>query len=143
MRKRSAVHGYVLAVCGLGLATLIALFGVGDPTGLLTPRGLLFWLFVLLGELFPITVPRQAEEDEITTSTTFALALLLTAGALPAVIAQASSSIAADLIRRKPLWKAAFNGAQYVLSLAAAAVVLEGLTQGDFSPSHPLGAGSL
>jgi diguanylate cyclase (GGDEF)-like protein len=143
MRKRSAVHGYVLAVCGLGLATLMALLVVGDPTGLITPRGLVFWLFVLLGELFPITVQRQGEEDEITTSTTFALALLLTAGALPAVIAQASSSIAADLIRRKPLWKAAFNGAQYVLSLAAAAVVLNVLAQGDFSPSHPLGAGSL
>ncbi len=143
MRKRSAVHGYVLAVCGLGLAVLIALVVTGDPTGIATPRGLVFSLFVLLGELLPITVPRQGEEDQITTSTTFALALLLTAGALPAVIAQATGSIIADVFRRKPLWKAAFNAAQYVLSLAAAAAVVNGFAQGDFSSTHRLGAGSL
>jgi len=143
MRKRSAVHGYVLAVCGLGLAVFIALVASGDADGIATPRGLVFSLFVLLGELLPITVPRQGEEDQITTSTTFALALLLTAGVLPAVIAQATGSVVADVFRRKPLWKAAFNAAQYVLSLAAAAAVVEGFAQGDFSSTHRLGAGSL
>src|SRR5439155_118731 len=104
---------------------------------------ILFAIFVLLGELLPITVPRQSEEDQITTSTTFSLALLITTGVLPAIVAQASASVVADLLRRKPAWKAGFNAAQYALSLFAAAVVLSLLSSGSVTSAHPLAAGTL
>src|SRR5207237_2144827 len=112
MRRTSAVHGYVLAVSALGLALCGALLAAGVLRGVVSLEALVFGLFVMLGELLPITVPRQGEQDQITTSTTFALALLMTAGAIPAIVAQALSSVIADMVRRKPLWKAGFNAAQ-------------------------------
>jgi diguanylate cyclase (GGDEF)-like protein len=143
MRRPSPVHDYVFVVCASGLCVLAALLVTGDLGESLSTRTVLFAFFVLLGELLPITVPRQGEEDQITTSTTFALALVLTAGLLPAVVAQASSSILADVVRRKPVWKAGFNAAQYVVSLLLAAVTLGIASNGKFTLGDPLAAGTL
>src|SRR2546421_2528482 len=125
MRKRSAVHLYVVAVSLAGMGLFAALLARSDLGGVDWTRAGLFAGFVLLGELLPITVPRQGEEDQITTSTAFALALMLTAGVVPAIVAQGCASVLADLLRRKPLWKAGFNAAQYALSLSVAAGVLD------------------
>ena len=83
---------------------------------------------VLLGELLPIDVPRREGLDRVTTSSAFALAALLLLGPLPAAVALATASVVADAAARLPLLKIAFNAAQYVLSLgaAAAAAVLAG-----------------
>ena len=143
MRKPSPVHDYVFFVAVLGLGLLIGFLITGDLGAIVSAKGALFAVFVLLGELLPITVPRLGEEDQITTSTTFALALLLTVGVVPALAAQAFSSVLADLIRRKPWWKAAFNAAQYALSLLAAAAVLDVMTDGRFTSAHSLEAGTL
>jgi diguanylate cyclase (GGDEF)-like protein len=115
-----------VGVVGLGL--FIALASSGGFRGAMSVRFLLFFSFVLFGETLPIKVPRQGEQDEIITSTTFAYAILLTVGAAPAVLAQTTASIAADLLRRKPWWKAGFNAGQYTISLSACAGTLALLT---------------
>jgi diguanylate cyclase (GGDEF)-like protein len=143
MRKTPPVYGYVIAICALGLVTVVALFATADLRHAISSRTVLFALFVIAGELLPIKVPRDGEEDEITTSTTFSLALLLTAGVLPAVIAQILGSALSDVLRRKPWWKVAFNGAQYSLSLLVAGTVLLSLTGAGFGHGDPISAGNV
>jgi signal transduction histidine kinase len=82
-----------------------------------------FWLFsgfLLAGELFQISIPHGGEVDEITTSTTFAFALLIAFGTGPAVLAQAVASMLSDLVYGKPAWKTLFNAGQYAVSLGVA-----------------------
>jgi diguanylate cyclase (GGDEF)-like protein len=79
---------------------------------------------VLIGELAPVRIPRRGDDEEITFSTTFTFALLLSAGMLPACGALVASSIVQDLKSRKPLWRVLFNVGQYTLSTAAAGLIL-------------------
>ena len=91
---------------------------VGDPT---------FWALaaaVLAGELLPIRLPRRDGLEDIALSTPFAFALLLSAGPLPAVAVYAFASVVHDVADRRTPLKAAFNAAQYALSLLAGAAVL-------------------
>nr|MDP8944014.1 EAL domain-containing protein [Actinomycetota bacterium] len=87
-----------------------------------------FWLlaaFVVAGELLPIRVPRRSQVDKVTTSDTFAFAILLGWGAGPAVLALAVASVVDDVAARTPPRRAGFNLAQYALSAVAAGVVLD------------------
>lgn len=79
---------------------------------------------VLAGELLPIHVPRRNGLDKVTISTTFAFAVMVSVGVLPACIVYAGASVIADLYERTATVKVVFNAAQYVLSLAGAATVL-------------------
>jgi diguanylate cyclase (GGDEF)-like protein len=81
-------------------------------------------VFVVLGELFPIPVPRRAGLDKVTISSPFAFAMLLQFGAGPATLVYAASSIIADCVARTAPVKIVFNAAQYVLAMLAAAAVL-------------------
>jgi len=83
-------------------------------------------LFLVLGELMPIRL--AGHDDEVTTSTAFSFALLVTVGLAPAAIAQALASVLADLRLRKSLRTTIFNAGQYTLALGAAALVLFALT---------------
>ena len=84
---------------------------------------------VIAGEMLPIRYSRNGEMSEVVTSTTFSFALLLSWGIAPALLAQVTASLVADLARRKSWWKTAFNAAQYAICLGAAHVVLH-LTTG-------------
>jgi diguanylate cyclase (GGDEF)-like protein len=98
------------------------------------------WLMtagVVVGELLPLKIPRRGNDEEITFSTTFSFALLLSVGLVPAAVAQGSASVIQDLVARKPVWRITFNVGQYTLSLAAAALVLRLI---GFSPSFGVGA---
>ena len=131
LRERPAAARYVSAVVAAGLALLVYL-SVADRASIGSTSGA-FWLFFVLlvvGELFPIRVQRGREVDEITTSTTFAFALLLGFGIAAAAIPLAVGSAAADFVRRKPLWKILFNVAQYSIAISVAGVVYHGLTSG-------------
>ena len=124
-RRSVRVFVTVVAVAGL-----VALASVTISTGFRWFLGapLAFWMFVVLtfvGELFPITAPRDGEVEEIGTSTTFGFAILIAYGIGPAALAFAVASGVADVIERKQLWKVAFNVGQYTLSVAAAGVVFE------------------
>jgi hypothetical protein len=120
------VHGYCATVSILGLSMLTGLL-VGDGVRL---SAVLSWKFaffavaVIFGELYPLRVPRGDAESGITTSTTFAFALLLSFGTAPAVIVFAFASIVGDVVSRRAWWKVVFNVAQYTLGLTACGHVL-------------------
>src|SRR5688500_10028067 len=114
-----AFSGYVCATVAGGAAA-IALLGLSG-TAVWDWRLLVLGGIVLLGELLPIDVPRREGLDRVTTSSAFALAAVCLFGPLPGAVALATASVAADAIARLPLLKIAFNAAQYVLSIAAAA----------------------
>ncbi|MEA2443186.1 MAG: hypothetical protein QOJ12_478, partial [Thermoleophilales bacterium] len=87
---------------------------------------LLLGALVVLGEIYPIKLP--GDEGEFTTSTTFAFAVLLIAGVAPAAAALALGSAVTDAIRRRSIWRGAFNVAQYTLALGIAGGVVAALT---------------
>src|SRR5207244_2017560 len=108
-RRLGAEQWFALTVAAIGLATMLGLL-VKTSLHTVTESPTLFWslvAMVALGEFFPIKVPRryaiEAREDEITTSTTCALAILIGYGTAPAVFALAIGSALADAwTRMKP-----------------------------------------
>ncbi len=98
---------------------------------------------LLLGEMLPVTVPRSGGDEQMTLSTSFALALLLTGGLGPAVIVQGSASAIADLVARKPWWRILFNVGQFAISLVAALIVMRLLSAQQIGARHPFTSGEL
>ena len=114
------------------LAALVALAAAaafGTWSGVARAPGLfvLLVLMVAAGELLPITIPHRDDVEELTTSTTFAFALVLAIGTAPAVVTLAAASLLADVAHRKVWWKAMFNLAQYSLAIGAAALAYHAL----------------
>ena len=87
---------------------------------LLNPELALFAICALVGELVPLKVHTRGSEGEVTTSTCFALALMLAGGPAVAMVGLIGGSIVADTLNGKPAKKIAFNAAQYAISVAAA-----------------------
>lgn len=123
---------YIAGVSALGAALFIAVLTVfqglevsefGWPFVVLLP-------FVVVGERYPLRVPRGADQGVITVSTTFAFAILLSRGTAAAMLALTLSSVAADILLRKPAWKVLFNAAQMTTSVVTAGAVLGLLTGG-------------
>jgi diguanylate cyclase (GGDEF)-like protein len=127
-RVRS-VRAYVLAVTVPGLALLAVQVALAVRGGMVhrLSTALLFAGFVLLGELRPIRVPRQSEQEEIVTSATFTYAILICSGAAVASVVRVAAAFLPALQGRKPWWKATFNAAQYTFSIALAGLVLQRL----------------
>ena len=128
MRLRGAqpLQLYVAAVsvAGIGLLIGLAFVGIDDWA---RHTSTMFWVFAgvtLLGELLPIKFPHRTEEEEVTVSTAFAFALVLSSGTLGAVLVQALASLVADKRAGKPAAKSVFNLAQYTLALGACGGVL-------------------
>ncbi len=121
---------YVALVIGLGLACGAVVFALdGVHLGrMLTAEVALFTVCAFAGEMMPLKVVTRGVEGEVTTSGTFAFATLLVAGPACAIAAFGGASFAADVCHRKPPVKLLFNGCQYVISVAASALVLELLT---------------
>jgi diguanylate cyclase (GGDEF)-like protein len=111
----------------VGLVVLVEAVWTADV--LVPPHA---WLYVvllvpgvMLGELLPLKIPRRGDDEEITISTTFAFALLITAGLPIALLVQGVASALQDALARKAWWRIVFNVGQYTLSWAAAAAVME------------------
>jgi diguanylate cyclase (GGDEF)-like protein len=124
--KLQLVHGYCGAVSAVGLA-LLAFLVISEGAHIGQHLSWAFWIFaafVAFGELYPLRIPRGDAEGAITTSTTFAFAILLAFGTAPAVLVLALASATADSIDRRVWWKILFNIAQYTLALSAAGLVL-------------------
>ena len=124
------LHSYVAAVIVLGTIAAAAVLALG-PDGVSRfdePELLVFALCALLGEIAPLKVYTRGAEGEATTSTTFAMALLIAGGVEAALIGLLVANLVADVARRKPAHKIAFNMAQYAISVAAAGLVLALLT---------------
>ena len=82
-----------------------------------TRCSLMLALAILVAELFPVELPDDG--GEVSFSTTFAFALLLTDGIAAVVLVHAITLAIADGIRRRPLERLIFNVAQYTISLGA------------------------
>jgi diguanylate cyclase (GGDEF)-like protein len=148
MSARSPVRLYCAAVflAGIGLAALAlpeARMGwiAHDPL-----RFALLSAGVLLGEMLPIRIPRRGGEDyeELTLSGAFALALLITGGLGPALVAQGIASIVQDVHARKPGWRVRFNLGQYFASMLAAWMVVRWFSVDPrLDILHPISSGQL
>ena len=117
---------YVAFTTLVGTAVLVLLF-VGEQPGTGGFGNGIFWVLTAMAvaaELLPLTVPRGEREGELTVSTTCGLALLFVLGPAAAAIALALASLVADVSHRKSPWKLVFNAAHYVLSVAAASIVI-------------------
>src|SRR5215203_2280356 len=128
---RQPLARYVAAVVAGGAACLLALIATGGPSLFEARHPELLLLLMgcaVVAELTPLKVVLRAAEGEITASNTFAFALLICYGPAPSAIAFALGTILADGIRRKPPERIAFNAAQYVITVAAAGVVLSALS---------------
>src|ERR1700757_5302209 len=124
-RSLELVRLYCVAVALVGLA-LLATLVLATPVDI-DGRAIEFAALsvcVLIGELFPLELPRRSGDGEVTVSVMFSFALLLGVGLVPAVAAQLVASIVQDRTAHKPWWQIGFNIGQYTLSLAAAAGVL-------------------
>src|SRR5690242_8015848 len=124
-RKLQPVHQFCVAVALLGLAALGVILGVSplDVHRFGSLEFLALALSVMLGELFPLELPRRTGDGEVTTSTMFTFALVLGVGLVPALAAQLTASVAQDRLAGKPWWQVGFNVGQYTLSVTAAAAV--------------------
>jgi diguanylate cyclase (GGDEF)-like protein len=137
---------YCAAVTAAGLGLLALVVPSFDPTpiGRSPLTFVLLSLGVIFAETLPVKIPRRGEEEEITLSTSFVMALLLACGLGPALLTQGLACVIQDVITRKPWWRAAFNLAQYSLSLAAAYGVLWLLDDtAHLGSSHPFSGSQL
>ena len=99
---------------------------------------------VVLGEMLPIKIPRRGDDETLTLSAAFAMALLLLGGLAPALIAQCAASALQDITSHKPAWRVRFNIGQYALSMIAAWALIKAIS---VSPRldmlHPFASGQL
>jgi diguanylate cyclase (GGDEF)-like protein len=98
------------------------------PVDLGSPGLWVYGSLVLLGEVLLASTPTH--QSAINTSTVFALALLLRAGAPSAVLALAMASLLANLVIRRSLVKAVTTVAIYSLALVAAGATMQVLAHG-------------
>ncbi len=117
---------FVAAVSLAGLLPLVAFAVLGGGDALEHADGLLALLAVaiLVAELFPVEIPDG--DGEVSFSTTFAFALLLTDGVATVVIVHALALALAEGVRRRPFERLVFNVAQYAIcwTLAGGLLVL-------------------
>src|SRR3954452_16367943 len=114
-----AVSAAGAALCALVLANTASPL---EPFGRLPV--IVLTAAVIVGEVVPLTIPRRSGDGEMTVSTTFAFALLLCGGPVPALIAQLLASAIQDAWTRKPLWRILFNAGQLSLTIGAAAAAV-------------------
>jgi len=134
----------VVSLIGLPLAAWSVVELVGTRLVVAIPNLALLVVVLVVGELLPITIPRQGRSsDEITISTTFAVALLLIAPIGLVVLAQALPMVVDDFRRRKHWSRPLFNTAQYTLAFAAARGTFCLLTGDDFFTPGPFGPADL
>jgi diguanylate cyclase (GGDEF)-like protein len=129
VRRRDSDGSNVSVELYVGLIALLAVvlfavvwltYGAAAPTD----HWLEFLVLVTIlcwTEAKPITVVRAGRVENVVASTTFAFAIFLTFGPIPAMIAQGVASALADASGRKPLIKIVYNIAQYWVAWSAAA----------------------
>ncbi|MFA9444884.1 putative bifunctional diguanylate cyclase/phosphodiesterase [Egicoccus sp. AB-alg6-2] len=109
-------------------AAVTALLLLGIPGwSELRLAGMAFWVmlcFVVLGELRPVVASGRLDPDGVSLSTAFLFAVMLAWGAELAVFGVIVATLVGETARRKRAFAGIFNGAQYVLSYAAAWAIL-------------------
>jgi diguanylate cyclase (GGDEF)-like protein len=95
---------------------------------------------LIIGELRPIRISHgDGSVDQVTISSSFSLALVLTGPLVAALGAQSIATLADDLRQRKDLRRIVFNQAQYVITLTVSRLAYTAMTgRGFFQDSHAL-----
>ncbi len=126
----------LITLAGLPLAAWVT--GHGVAGGWPSAQVLLLAAVLAVGELLPIEVSRRGRSsDEITISSTFALALILVAPLAVAIGAQALPLVVDDLRRGKHWGRPLFNIAQYSLTFGVTRSVYCLLSGQDFLSPQP------
>ena len=119
---------YMATVTTAGLGVLAAALVLLPVTGLARLLGEpLLWAvagLAVLGELRPIVTPGRSHPESGTAATTFCFAALLYWGFPVAGMLRTITILVVALVRRQAMFRAAFNAAQFTLSLGAAGLVL-------------------
>ncbi len=146
MRLRLNVRQYCEGVFAAAIA-VVALFAGWMHLDYVRNEPLTFSLLtlgVVLAEAFPVKIPRRGNDEEITLSGSFAIALLLAGGLGPALLAQSLASVIQDRMSGKPWWRVRFNVGQYTLSMIAAMVMLRLLSaDAGIGSAHPFQSADL
>ncbi len=136
---------YLTAVTGAGSAllaiALAALRTAGLPVLVHGPLLAAIAVLCVIGELRPIVTPGKTRPDSGDASLTFTFAALLYWGFPVAALMRLIASLVSAVIGRRALFRAAFNTAQFTLSLGAAWLVLlaAGIHPQPLSPWVPAG----
>ena len=95
---------------------------------------------LIIGELRPIRISHgDGSVDEVTISSSFSLALVLTGPLIVALGAQSVATLLDDLRQRKDLRRVVFNQAQYVITLTASRLAYSAITgRGFFEDTRDL-----
>ncbi|MFD6949283.1 diguanylate cyclase [Nocardiopsis sp. TSRI0078] len=111
---------------GAGLLALSALGLSVDDLRTLAIQPLIWVLLcmIVLGELRPVSIPGQPPGNGVPTSLPFSFALVIQYGLPVAALIQVVATLVAGFARGNASHRAAFNAAQYTLSLGVADAVL-------------------
>ena len=123
-----ALQAYVWTVTLSGALVVVGMAWLAGPSELIGAHPDLFWLFLGLftvAEAQPLAWLRRDEGGEVTSSWTFAFALLFVAHPAGALLGIACACLLSDALHRKPLVRGLFNAANYSLSLGLGAIILE------------------
>src|ERR1700721_2433162 len=104
MRNFPKVRVYCEAIFGVSIAA-VALLARTLPPRYISDGPVTFVILaggLVLGEMLPINIPRRGEDEELTLSASFALAMLLVGGLGPALIAPGPAPILQDVTSSKP-----------------------------------------
>ena len=115
-----------VSVAGLALLAAVAIADGADVLERADALLVLLAVAILIAELFPMRVPE--DDGEVSFSTTFAFALLLTDGTAAVVLVHSAALIVADAIRRRPLERVVYNAAAYAIAWALTGALLAALT---------------
>ncbi|CAA9322020.1 MAG: diguanylate cyclase/phosphodiesterase (GGDEF & EAL domains) with PAS/PAC sensor(s) [uncultured Frankineae bacterium] len=131
----TAARRFITTIVVMGSVALgvVLVAGAGQTSGRQSAAVcLLLAALVFVGELRPIVIARGDARDEITVSTTFALALLFVGPLWVAMAVHGGAVALQDTRSRKGAVKVLFNAAQYVLTVLVARVTFALLS------GHPL-----
>lgn len=103
-----------------------------------------FWALAMLAlvvDALPLSPPGPRQSSVTVMSTCFSFAILIGFGLGPAILVQIAACVVSSWRMRYAVWRAAFNAAQYVLSLTAAWAVMRTLGGvGLVAPNEPIPA---
>jgi diguanylate cyclase (GGDEF)-like protein len=137
----ASARRFVLAVVVSGWTALVVTLGVSAGTvleGRSAAVCVVLSLLVLAAELRPIVIARGDMRDEITVSTSFALALVVTGPLWLSMSAQVAAVALQDARARKDGLKLVFNVAQHALTILAARATYAGLSGQPLLHGEPL-----
>ncbi|MBL8932441.1 MAG: diguanylate cyclase, partial [Kineosporiaceae bacterium] len=133
LRPPEAVTVYAVAVVVVSVAVFAAVAIRQVPTVEWAGRAMvpcyLLAALLVLGELRPVHVTRaDGDTDQVTVSTTFALALVLSGPLVFAMLVQGLAVAVSDAVGGRQRLRAAFNIGQYLFTLLAARAAFSLLT---------------